>query len=468
MHADLRKRPPAEKTKDSFIVFIRRVKRILIILTSSSLLFIFFGIFQPLRTALESSLIDNFARVSYISDQSILSSIQRGVEGAKSLSSRTMIRTAISDYQKGSISLEELMDYTQPKYEDGCGAIEYLVSARRFVGGTVIASYETADNPDIAASYDSGPETLSGVSVQILFHGGGTYAEIVSPILADNVPLGYDSLLYVLTDQVRALSTDRIEVLLVDAADYQDRTADAALIRNVGDISIYESQDRAVYFASARILDDAYFITTQSRTALFIPSTQLAVRIFVLSGLICIGYIMFAYFYMIRFVREEFGSLEHSRDMFMNMAYIDHLTKAHSRRFLEIWNKTIRSPRISYTVAIIDIDNFKSINDTGGHETGDKVLKLFASVILAAIRQSDYLIRYGGDEFVVLFHDMTCDEAKLLLLRMEDKLADDAAFPFQVSFSYGTCVLSGSDNFEKALNTADKMMYEDKNQKKSQ
>jgi hypothetical protein len=301
--------------------------------------FRFFGIFQPMRAALESSLIENFARVSYISDQSILNSIQRGVEGTKSVSSRTMIRTAITDYKKGSISLEDLMDYTQSKYEDGCSAIEYLVFARRFVDGTVIASYETPDNPDIALNCDFDPESIAGVSVRILFHAGGTYAEIISPILVDSIPIAYDSLLYVLTDQIQALSTDQIEVDLMDEVSYHDRTAGAALIENVGDISIYESQDRAMYFASARILDDVYFVSAQSRTALFIPSTQLAFRIFILSGIIFIGYVLFPYFYVVRFVREEFGSLAQSRDTFMNMAYIDHLTKAYSGGF---WKSGIR------------------------------------------------------------------------------------------------------------------------------
>lgn len=59
----------------------------------------------------------------------------------------------------------------------------------------------------------------------------------------------------------------------------------------------------------------------------------------------------------------------------------------------------------SLHIVLFDLDDFKEINDTFGHEAGDKVLKVFADTVGSSIRESDIFARYGGDEFVALFHD---------------------------------------------------------------
>ena len=73
-------------------------------------------------------------------------------------------------------------------------------------------------------------------------------------------------------------------------------------------------------------------------------------------------------------------------------------------------------------VLMIDIDHFKVVNDTFGHAYGDQVLKLIASSISAELRSSDYLIRYGGEEFVALLPDTSTREALVVAERLRQKI----------------------------------------------
>ena len=94
------------------------------------------------------------------------------------------------------------------------------------------------------------------------------------------------------------------------------------------------------------------------------------------------------------------GDADSKAGTFLLSFYRDALTRAYSRQYLENF-----LPSLEHTdgVAIIDVDKFKQINDTYGHPVGDEALKHIASVILACIRDKDTLIRYGGDEFLLLF-----------------------------------------------------------------
>jgi hypothetical protein len=132
----------------SIQIFIKRVIITLTALVAVSSAAVILLIYLPLKTELQQSLIDNFDRLSYISYASLQNSIDRGIEGARSMSSRTVIRNAILEYENGEIDMAELIAYTQPKYQDGAKALEHLIRAERFVDDTIIAEYLSADYKD--------------------------------------------------------------------------------------------------------------------------------------------------------------------------------------------------------------------------------------------------------------------------------------------------------------------------------
>ena len=137
---------------------------------------------------------------------------------------------------------------------------------------------------------------------------------------------------------------------------------------------------------------------------------------------------------------------------------IDALTGVYNRNYYE---KNIRGTSLQGFVAMLDLDNLKLCNDHFGHGAGDSVLKKLAEVIKAELRSGDKLIRFGGDEFLLLAQDCPDDEFEQLLLRIQTKVSEAAVpgFPgLSLSVSIGGTRVAGSSSSE-AVMRADQMMY---------
>ena len=143
---------------------------------------------------------------------------------------------------------------------------------------------------------------------------------------------------------------------------------------------------------------------------------------------------------------------------------IDALTGVYNRNYYE---KNIRDVSLQGFVAMLDLDNLKLCNDHFGHGAGDSVLKKLAEVIKAELRSGDKLIRFGGDEFLLLAQDCPDDEFEQLLLRIQTKVSEAAMpdFPgLSLSVSIGGTRVAGSSSSE-AVMRADQMMYMAKSHK---
>lgn len=106
------------------------------------------------------------------------------------------------------------------------------------------------------------------------------------------------------------------------------------------------------------------------------------------------------------------------------LALTDPLTRTFNRRVFEdrladLWNDWVTSSR-EFSLAVVDLDHFKSINDRFGHETGDEVLKLVAGALMAASRPGDTVVRMGGEEFCVVLENTGLEQATLVAERLRD------------------------------------------------
>lgn len=150
-------------------------------------------------------------------------------------------------------------------------------------------------------------------------------------------------------------------------------------------------------------------------------------------------------------ISELAASARPIQDELMHIAFNDPLTDLYSRRILiEFIDWEIRRYQrvsIPFSLAIFDIDNFKSVNDRFGHHTGDAVLKELAVILKKSVRSNDLVGRYGGEEFIVVFHATglaaASQTAENIRAAVEKNLKTPDGTP--VTVSIGICMIESAD-----------------------
>lgn len=149
---------------------------------------------------------------------------------------------------------------------------------------------------------------------------------------------------------------------------------------------------------------------------------------------------------------------------YQDKLYIDPVTGVYNRRYFE---DEIRNMQNSAGVAMIDLDDFKLYNDIYGHDMGDQVLCIVADVIKDCIRKTDKLIRYGGDEFLLILSDMVRGTLRGKLLQIQEAI-ENATIPncprLKLTASIGG-VISEDGKIDEAIAKADQLMYKAKDHK---
>jgi diguanylate cyclase (GGDEF)-like protein len=129
--------------------------------------------------------------------------------------------------------------------------------------------------------------------------------------------------------------------------------------------------------------------------------------------------------------------------------------------------RDVRNKR-KLSLAIIDIDNFKNVNDTHGHAIGDKVLKDTANIIRSAVRKTDLVFRLGGDEFAVLFIETGLRKTKKIGAKVCRSISQSSTLGTNtLTVSVGIAELEVNDNKDTLYNRTDKALYLSKNQGKN-
>ncbi len=140
----------------------------------------------------------------------------------------------------------------------------------------------------------------------------------------------------------------------------------------------------------------------------------------------------------------------------------DGLTNVYSRKFLSVFANKFMDKLNSFIVVFLDLDNFKYVNDNFGHEEGDKVLKKVGNILKNSFRSDDFIIRYGGDEFIVIATNVNENMLNRLTKRVEK-----AFKKYGISISYGTSLYpQEGKSLKDLIFLADQRMYEQKKAKK--
>lgn len=427
-----------------------RVRLVLVFTILLTLIVTYVGVYLPMAYEVEKNAIEQFKIISESKVYTFNETINKNVQGAKSLSSRSAIRNKVDEYLEGHIDLESLQTFTRDKYLDGVSVIEDVIYAVRVGDGYEIARWaeDDAKIPDRLLVDDH-------LGYTFRMEEGSVYLDVASPIITHNGVVGYDYIGYCVDHTIQKIESEGtgfsigIEPTINQVAGYQH---------------IYEDDD-AMYYVSP-INHEYSAIVNLSKKEVFKNKNYLSATVFRRMVASYAFILIFIYVGLIKFFREKIEGLCLDRDIYKNYADLDELTGAYTRIFLNDYMK--HYPSESCILVLLDLDDFKNINDVYGHVVGDEVLKYIVKTIEAVVRYEDIVVRFGGDEFLIVLRSHSKEGALSVIQRIKLELSHQKHFEFTVDFSYGVVEVPASKELYNYMESADKAMYMDKKSKKSQ
>lgn len=185
------------------------------------------------------------------------------------------------------------------------------------------------------------------------------------------------------------------------------------------------------------------------------------------SGIVLIAIVFAIYLAVALFIQKLLRRLDQSLDAITQLSITDTLTGQFNRRHFNdvIHQESLLSARYpqTFTVALMDLDHFKSINDTYGHDAGDQVLVELAHLLRANIRETDTFARWGGEEFIYLFKACDLDGGKLIAEKLRT-IVEQHTFPVvgHVTCSFGVASCQPMEDYKAAIDLADQHLYKAK------
>lgn len=420
---------------------------------------------QPLRQVLKKSIQQNYIYAAEGVAYTLDNFIEHSMYAAASLSGRSMIKQAMADYKNGRLSLAELQAYTRPEYEDGFAALENLTGAVRMMDNQIIAEQGTVFREKIENVREIDKITPHIDPAQLML-------TIYSPIRDGEDIIGYDIVFVQMSALMHGVHENYMEHKIYSARETEENLAGKELIQHGSEGGRLASDGKVTWYVKPLKHTDFYFVASAPDRIIYNPLHSTLARVtFTLP--------VFIFFVIIVINNYAFGSigklakkLEERKNWYKQAALTDQLTGVFSRRhFNEIFEQYLNGTvpvQAPLAIAMTDVNNFKHINDTYGHLTGDEVLREIACVLKTHVRSEDKVIRYGGDEFLLLLKDCTLETAEKVLSRVNKTLQANSKFNFPIEISYGISIIRGKEELPQAIQAADARMYKMKEKNKVQ
>ena len=172
-------------------------------------------------------------------------------------------------------------------------------------------------------------------------------------------------------------------------------------------------------------------------------------------------------------IARDITGLYEIQEKLKKQTYYDELTKIFNRK---AYNERIQEKfdlfdryDTNFTIAMYDLDNFKNINDTYGHDIGDKVLVEITNEVKSIIRKTDFLFRVGGEEFVIIFDKISLDESYDIAEKIRINISKMQIIENEkITISMGITQAIANDNPQSIYERVDKLMYQSKRNNKNQ
>ena len=160
--------------------------------------------------------------------------------------------------------------------------------------------------------------------------------------------------------------------------------------------------------------------------------------------------------------REQIHDLENEKEMYQKLSTLDALTGVLNRYGIGQFIAALGITRVAASVIVIDLDHFKRINDERGHAVGDRVLRTMGEILGSAIRNTDAVGRWGGEEFVLVCPGASLANAADLAEKLRHRIMETSFIPedpLPITASFGVATSRGDLGFEDAFRQADQALY---------
>ena len=220
-------------------------------------------------------------------------------------------------------------------------------------------------------------------------------------------------------------------------------------------------------FLSASFIGTRIYVSDTSHITHLVSNETQQMKLYIFNasmGIIMITFMAFM-FIVSRHISTEM--MNEQNDRLKQLASIDPLTELFNRRammeYLDRMHEEAVDTLAPYAIAIGDIDNFKKINDTYGHKTGDEVLKKVSAALTSVIPSEGYICRWGGEEILYALPDCRPERAELIAesvrREVEQVVFSSQGKYFHVSMTFGLVMADLQKSFESSINIADDYMY---------
>lgn len=422
----------------------------------------YFIVYQPLNNQLKIQTYENYKITAAQREMLVEQFIERSVEGANSLSSRTFIRNAIQNYHDEHITLTELSNLTQPIYEDGFNALINVASATRVVDGMMIAQVnESLDN----TALNSVAGIMTTKYEMVITNHGLAHVKVISPIVNNDTIIGHDIVTFDMSRLMEELNDGEVLLSFLSAESRTMLYQDAQVITHDQAYLLLVKDEHVIYVSDALLQrDDILYITVSISQNLLEQDINRLTR----TSLLWSGFLVVTSLFIVVLINRKstlnrLSILNDKRILFQEKANKDALTGLYSRHYLrhklDQFKENFSHEMMPIAVVMSDINGFKKFNDTYGHQAGDQALIDIARIFKTMIRENDLLIRYGGDEFLLLFTQVNPSQCESIMQQINDAIVHEFK-DNNISLAYGYVIVNDANKIEVSIDMADKKMYE--------
>ena len=438
---------------------LKRFRVVISISLVFSIIIAYLIIYQPMYNELKTAELTAFLAEVRYGERMVNEFLNDCMNSATVLSDRAELKEYIVDYLSGRIDSGGLKSKTQPLYANGAESLRDIKGAIRFVNGIQVSSFGSGDGLTL-----SNPEVSDTLNMVFDFEN---YDLIIhSPIFLGGKKLGYDVLRFDMKRIFDVINADR-DIFILSAAENSDLAAkNGASVIELNGRRLLDDGRNITY--SQRIDGtDVSFTAKVSKAVLHEPVISISVNNLITAVIWYIILLVLTNWIIIRFVRFKLNQTEKSKELYREYAYRDTLTGAFSRLYFDLWSKS-RIEKYGFInedicVVMIDINRYKFINDTYGHAAGDRALARVSKILQMSVKEEDLVVRYGGDEFLLVLLNCKYDEACKILSKISGSMQNIEDINFGISISYGIEHISSYNDLKSAVQRADKKMYEFKN-----